>query len=58
MIRIDSERNEIAIEGTRKEVIIELVFMLEELEEHLGNIWVDAFDEFLRRKGIKYDVKS
>ena len=55
MIRIDTEigkSGEIAIEGTRKEVIIELVFMLEELEEHLGDVWIDAFDEFLRRKGI------
>ena len=55
MIRIDTEigkSGEIAIEGTRKEVIIELVLMLEELEEHLGVVWVDAFDEFLRRKGI------
>lgn len=55
VIRIDTElgkSGEIAIEGTRKEIIVELVFMLEELEEHLGDVWIDAFDEFLHRKGI------
>lgn len=55
VIRIDTEIGKsgiIVIGGERKQVITELVFMLEELEEHLGDIWLDAFNEFVRRKGL------
>lgn len=55
MIRIDTElgkSGEIVIEGAREELVTELVFMLEALEEHLGNVWIDAVDEFLRRKVV------